>query len=178
MSTIREVSKNQRAAVILAWNRKCAISGIGEDICPLHVDHIVPLVANGSNGFENLVPLTANLNLLKSGNRLNLPLEAMLLFLAAGKVPTCQAEYARIQHKKNPFPNDPNKIDLDTISKYIVPSKLWTMKATMLLIKSWIRYGVRRLESLARRLGKSLHSVRMKLSWFKIYNPKYRGHAA
>lgn len=171
--TPRDLSLNRRKAVLIAHKNKCAITGI--DDLPIQVDHIIPLFQDGSNDFNNLVPVLERINKKKNKYRYPIQLEQWLLFVAAGKVAECERVYARLSHKTNPLPSDPSKIDLTRVKEILVDSKNWTVRQTLTLIRCWVKYGMRRFESLARRLGKTVASLRVKLVWLGIYRKDYAG---
>lgn len=168
----RDVSKTKRQAVLNVWDNKCAISGIESSI---DVDHIISLYNGGSNEFINLVPVAKRINRQKNKGAYPKPLEDWLLFQAANKAPACSVEYARLSHKTNPLPKDPSKIDIEFAKQYLMPSKNWSFRELVSLLRAWVKYGIRRLREFATRVGKSIHSARMKLVHLGIYNNAYQG---
>lgn len=98
-----------------------------------------------------------------------------MLMQAARKVPDYIREYVRLSHKLNPLPSDPRKIDIKQVIPYLVPSKNWTVRELISLVRTYVKYGIRRLNKFADRVGKSSHSAQRKLVHLGTYNNVYQG---
>ena len=183
MKTKRNVSPNKKKAVKIAWKGKCAITGLDPDEYPdlgleLNIDHVKPLDLGGSNDFDNLVPMLAHMNLLKSNRRLPKEFENMLHFLAAGKKVKAQIAFERLSHKKLTF-----KISCDMtveqIDKAVMfgKSQKYSAEDLRFLLVEWCESGICNLDDVAAELGKSRASLIAKLGNMGIYDPTFEGRA-
>jgi len=171
-----ELTPLKKRAVLEVYGHKCAVSGLTAEAAPIHVDHIVPLFCGGSNDWENLIPVTAHINLQKGKTRYEPQLEAWLKCLAAKHVPQVQRKYEQLSHRKIGIPENPAKIDLDNLENILFTAKtgFWiTLDKIVYLVREYVKRGVLALEVIAAELGTTLASVRAKLIHIGIYRRDY-----
>ena len=172
-----ELTDLKKRAILEVHGNKCAITGLeANKVHTVHVDHIISLFEGGSNEWNNLIPLLANINLKKGKKRFDPPLESYLLMIAANKAIEVQRTYERLSHRKIGIPYDPAKIDLENLETILPVSKTgpWAILAKIVyLVREYVKRGVTALEKIAGELGVTLASARAKLTHIGIYRREY-----
>ena len=183
MATKRKVSETQKKALKIAWKGQCVISKIVPEKMPpelklsLDIDHIIPLALDGSNEFDNLVPLLSSINNRKSGERFDKETESMLKCLAKGKKVEVQTIFEKLSHKRLTFTY---RITVAQIPNAILycQSKNYPADCLRILLTEWSANGVLGHDFVTFRTGKSKRSQITKLVNMKIYKAGYTGRRA
>ena len=179
MSTERNVSGSLRRAVKEAWGNKCAILQLedGEYGHKLHVDHIRPLHADGTNDPENLIPITDRLNLLKSKKRFPLEVEHFFHFLAQGRVNKVKQLYAKYSHTSNPRPalNRFQNGKKEEVLASLKETCNWPLWKTEALVKIWFVQGQNGLNEAATEINKTVRQCTSKLTYEGLYDACFQG---
>ena len=146
---------------------------MGQTAQVLHHDLVCSLLLR-HDFFDNLLPLSARLNRLKSNGRFETGAEHFFKMLAKGRAIRCLEIYEGVNHiKRTVNRTDPASIDVDKLAQFIGDSYTWKKKHVLAVVKAYIRQNVKLIRWLASRFGKTLNSVRAKLVNLRVYNPDF-----
>ena len=70
------ISKKLRFEILERDGYKCRYCGVGIDVCPLDIDHIIPVSKGGANVFSNLVAACSSCNMGKGARCLGVTPDA------------------------------------------------------------------------------------------------------
>lgn len=170
-------SKLERYCAWKAHKQQCGVTGIFIKLSDMHLDHIVPLAAGGEDNWYNLIPVHRSVNLAKGCHKYSDEVRDSLLIKAAAKY----EELQELLKKTASIPKEEaNQIDLTRVQAEEIladlgPTPNWNMNDLATLVIEWLRYGIRSLEKLAVKLGRSVHAIKCKLVSIGIWKANFIG---